>query len=115
VSADSPAAQLDVLILGREYRVACAEDEREALMLAVSHLDARMREIRDAGKVIGIDRIAVMAALNIANDLLRARKEMAAPAVRLESNAIDAQDARRRIGRMHTAIDAALDTQDKLF
>ena len=74
---DDRALQLDVMIVGREYRVACREDERDALMQAVAHLDARMREIRDAGKVTGVDRIAVMAALNIANDLLRERAEPA--------------------------------------
>jgi cell division protein ZapA len=103
--------QLEVSILGRDYRIACAEHEREALLRAVAHLDARMREIRDAGKVAGIDRIAVMAALNIANDLLRERKELAAQA----SGPIDESGARRRIRDMEAAIDKALAAQDKLF
>lgn len=115
MSAGEHPLQLDVLILGREYRIGCAEDEREALMLAVSHLDARMSEIRDAGKVSGTDRIAVMAALNIANDLLRERKVAAQALAAQESAAIDAPDVQRRIRRMHSAIDAALDIQDKLF
>ena len=71
---DDPTVQLDVAILGRDYRVGCRASEREALLQAVAHLDSRMREIRDAGKVSAIDRIAVMAALNIANDLLRERR-----------------------------------------
>jgi cell division protein ZapA len=110
--------QLDVTILGREYRIGCRESEREALMQAVAHLDSRMREIRDAGKVSGVDRIAVMAALNIANDLLRERR---VPAERSSGNAgdagtaIDASDARRRIRNMQSAIDKALAGQDKLF
>ena len=62
---------LDVTILGREFKVGCRESERPELMEAVAILDRRMREIRDAGKVNGTDRIAVMAALNIAHDLLR--------------------------------------------
>ena len=103
--------QLDVAILGREYRIACAEDERDALMQAVAHLDSRMREIRDAGKVSGVDRIAVMAALNIANDLLRERKELMAAS----DGPIDESHARRRIRAMQTAIDGALVGQDKLF
>ena len=102
---------LDVSILGREYRVACEEHERDALMQAVAHLDARMREIRDAGKVSGVDRIAVMAALNIANDLLRERKELIAAG----DGPIDESHARRRIRAMQTAIDGALVGQDKLF
>jgi cell division protein ZapA len=104
--------QLDVMILGREYRVACAEDEKAALLEAVSFLDARMREIRDSGKVSGVDRIAVMAALNVANDLLRERKEVSgAPSV-----AIDGAEAGGRIRRMSAAIDATLTAaQERLF
>ena len=73
---DNPARTLtlDVTILGRDFKVACKEDERDALMEAVALLDRRMREIRDAGKVSGTDRIAVMAGLNIAHDLLRERR-----------------------------------------
>jgi cell division protein ZapA len=108
---DTPTVQLDVSILGREYRIACAEDERDALLQAVAHLDARMREIRDTGKVNGIDRIAVMAALNIANDLLRERKELRRGA----AGPIDESAARRRIGDMQAAIDKALAGQDRLF
>ena len=104
--------QLDVTILGREYRVGCRESERDALLQAVAHLDSRMREIRDAGKVTGVDRIAVMAALNIANDLLRERREPAArrsgPNGRSAGAAIDASDAQRRIREMQAAIDKAL-------
>jgi cell division protein ZapA len=103
--------QLDVSILGRDYRIACEEDERDALLQAVAHLDSRMRDIRDAGKISGIDRIAVMAALNIANDLLRERKELA----RAAAGPIDESDVRRRIRDMQGAIDQALAGQDKLF
>ena len=65
---------LDVTILGREFKVACKEDERDELMEAVTLLDRRMREIRDGGKVSGTDRIAVMAALNIAHELIQLRQ-----------------------------------------
>lgn len=116
---DDRAVQLDVTILGREYRIGCREDEREALLQAVAHLDSRMREIRDAGKVSGVDRIAVMAALNIANDLLRERREPTArrnsPSDGSAGAAIDAPDAQRRIRSMELAIDKALAAQDKLF
>jgi cell division protein ZapA len=61
---------LDVTIMGREFRIACPENEREGLLRAVSFLDKKMREIRDGGKVIGVERIAIMAALNIAHDLI---------------------------------------------
>lgn len=61
---------ISVNILGKEYLVACGEKEEHALIKSASYLDQKMREIRDSGKVIGTDRIAVIAALNIANDLL---------------------------------------------
>ena len=70
---------LDITILGREFKVACKENERAELTEAVALLDKRMREIRDGGKVTAVDRIAVMAAVNLAHDLLRARSaDMAA-------------------------------------
>ncbi|NBU24450.1 MAG: cell division protein ZapA [Gammaproteobacteria bacterium] len=64
-------ARVSVRILDKEYLVACPFEERSALLDAAQHLDTRMREVRDTGKVVGIDRIAVIAALNLANELLR--------------------------------------------
>ena len=64
-----------VRILEKEYQIACPPGERNALLDSAELLNARMREIRDTGKVVGLDRIAVMAALNMANDLLRARSK----------------------------------------
>ncbi|MCC6195930.1 MAG: cell division protein ZapA [Burkholderiales bacterium] len=101
---------LDIHLLGRDYKVACKEHEREELMQAVTFLDQRMREIRSGGKTAGVDRIAVMAALNIANDLLRERRAPAAAGA-----SVDGDAARRRIQSMHAAIDQALAGQDKLF
>ncbi len=95
---------LDVSILGRDYKIACKEDERAELADAVALLDERMRAIRDSGKVGGIDRIAVMAALNIAHDLLRERKKPAPDA----GASVDAQSAERRIRDMSSAIERAL-------
>ena len=60
-----------VRILDKEYLVACGEDEENALRETASYLDKTMKEIRDSGKVVGVDRIAVMAALNITHDLLQ--------------------------------------------
>jgi cell division protein ZapA (FtsZ GTPase activity inhibitor) len=73
VPAGDRAFTLDVNILGRDYKVACKENERAELTEAVGFLDRRMREIRDGGKITGADRIAVMAALNIAHELLTTR------------------------------------------
>ena len=79
--AGDRAVTLDVALLGRDYKVACKESERAELQDAVAFLDKRMREIRDGGKVAGADRIAVMAALNIAHELLRAQAQAGAPNV----------------------------------
>ena len=64
-------AHISVRILDKEYQVSCPASERTDLLDSAELLNARMREIRDSGKVVGLDRIAVMAALNIANDLLK--------------------------------------------
>jgi cell division protein ZapA len=111
---------LDVTILGREFKIACKESEREELTEAVTLLDRRMREIRDGGKVSGVDRIAVMAALNMAHDMLRAQRTAAAqaaaaPVLSATGAAIDEEAARRRIHAMQHAIDQALGGQEKLF
>jgi cell division protein ZapA len=65
-------AQVSVRILDKEYQVACPASERTNLLDSAEILNAKMREIRDGGRVVGLDRIAVMAALNMANDLIRA-------------------------------------------
>ena len=70
---NDPYAQVSVRILDKEYQVACPANERTELLDSAEELNARMREIQDTGRVVGLDRIAVMAALNMANDLLRAR------------------------------------------
>ena len=61
---------LVVHILGKDYQVACPSNRRDDLLRAASELDRRMRAIRQSGNVIGVERIAVMAALNLANELL---------------------------------------------
>ncbi|HXU54345.1 MAG TPA: cell division protein ZapA [Casimicrobiaceae bacterium] len=117
-AAPDRAVTLDVSILGRDYRIACKESERAELLQAVTFLDRRMREIRDQGKVSGPDRIAVMAALNIAHDLLRDKSRHARGDTTPRSAsepAIDGGSAQRRIRDMGTAIDSLLASQDKLF
>jgi cell division protein ZapA len=114
---DDRSIMLDVAILGREYRIACKESEREELQQAVQLLDRRMREIRDSGKIAGTERIAVMAALNIAHELLRAKggapagNEAASPG----GVGFDNPSLQRRISAMQTAIDRAMADQEKLF
>jgi cell division protein ZapA len=109
---DDNATTLDVSILGREYRVGCKQSERDELLLAVQLLDRRMREIRDSGKIAGTERIAVMAALNIAHELLQARAGHAGAST---TGGFDSAGVRRRISAMQSAIDRAMADQDKLF
>jgi len=66
-------ARVSVRIMDKEYVVACPYEERSALLDAAEFLNARMREIRDSGKVVGLDRIAVMAALNLAHEFLKGK------------------------------------------
>ncbi len=67
------ARPLSVRILEKDYFVTCGPEERTALLDSAEFLNSRMREIRDSGKIIGLDRIAVMAALNLAHEVIRLR------------------------------------------
>jgi cell division protein ZapA len=99
------AKTIDISILGRNYKIACTEGEREALLEAVAYLDGKMGEIKKAGKVSGTDRIAVMAALNIAHELLSLKV----------GNGFDIGQAKRRISSIEAKLDAAIAQQEKLF
>lgn len=67
-------SRVSVRLLDREYQVACPAEERSALLDSAEYLDAKMKEVRDTGKVVGLDRIAVISALNIANELMKLRQ-----------------------------------------
>jgi cell division protein ZapA len=66
-------ARVSVRILEKEYHITCPNEERSDLLDSAEFLNMKMREIRDSGKVVGLDRIAVIAALNMANELIRFR------------------------------------------
>ena len=68
-------ARVSVRIMEKEYVIACPYEERTALLDTAEFLNSRMREVRDSGKVVGLDRIAVMVALNLANELLRLKNQ----------------------------------------
>ena len=102
--ADSPKT-LDVSILGRSYKVACEDGEREGLLQAVAYVDGKMAEVKSAGKVAGNERIAVMVALNIAHELLSTNL----------GGGFDLGQAKRRIASIEARLDEALAGQDKLF
>jgi len=99
------AKTIDVELLGRTYRVACKDGEREALMQAVAYLDGKMNEIKAAGKVSGGERIAVMAALNVAHELLSTKL----------GGGYDVGQVKRRIAALESKLDSALAQQEKLF
>ena len=71
--ADRELARVSVRILDKEFMIACPYEQRSALLDSAQYLDTKMREVRDTGKVVGLDRIAVIAALNLADELLRAQ------------------------------------------
>ena len=102
MSADPKALQ--VTVMGREFRVACPENEQKELLEAVDYLNKKMDEIRDGGKVVGVERIAIMAALNIAHELLTTKV-----------GGFDMAALKRRMQSMETTLDQALRDQSKLF
>lgn len=90
----SEAQTLKVMILDKEYLVACPEEEMDALKASAKHLNDKMTEIRGGGKVIGVDRIAVMAGLNIAHEAL--------------SGSSNSSNAGSRIEKLNSRIDKVL-------
>ena len=102
---------LDVKIMGRDYRVACTPEERDALLAAVDLVDSKMREIAQRTKSTIAERVAVMAALNIAHEHLSA---VPATVEKEVDYAVDTSDAKRRIDDMGARIDAVLAPQQQL-
>jgi cell division protein ZapA len=74
VSEADKVARVTVRILDKDYVIACPPEERAELLESVEVLNGKMREIRDSGKIVGLDRVAVMAALNLTQDMLRLRQ-----------------------------------------
>lgn len=98
------ARPLSVRILEKEYFVACAADERTALLDSAEFLNNRMKEIRDGGKIVGLDRIAVMAALNLANEVLKLRTR----------DTHSEHETGQRIKAMRERVEAALEKGQQL-
>jgi cell division protein ZapA len=93
-----------VSILDKEYRISCQPEERESLLQAAAYVDGQMREIRQAGRIIGTERIAVMTALNIANDLLLSQK----------TEEDGSHNISRRIKTLQEKIEIALNTTNQM-
>jgi cell division protein ZapA len=90
----SQSKGVDVNIMGREFTVSCTDEERPGLLNAVNFLNKKMSDIRDSGKIVGAERIAIMAALNLSHELLNAK-----------SGNVDVGDIKRRISQMEDQID----------
>jgi len=69
-----PTVPVTVSVLDQEFRIGCPEDERDALVASALYLDKKMRELKTAGRIIGMDKIAVMAALHITHELLQLKQ-----------------------------------------
>jgi len=100
----SDPKNLDVTIMGRSFKVACPPEDRAGLLVAVDYLDRKMQEIKDSGKVANLERIAIMAALNITHEFLNTRV-----------GGFDVGDFKRRITDMNKQIDASLAGESDLF
>ena len=113
MSADDRAREkgaLTISLLGREFRVACPDGEEKQLLASADYLNRKLKEVRDTGKVAGNERIAIMAALNIAHELVSNKGGGAV------ANAVDGNAIRRRISAMQETVEAALAAdQEKLF
>ena len=95
---------MQISIMGREFRVACEPAEQKSLQEAVEYLNRKMQEIKEQGKVNGLDRIAIMAALNISHEFLMTRL-----------GSFDVSEFKRRMAGIETTLDQALADQEKLF
>ena len=100
----SDPKSLDVTIMGRTFKVACPPEDRAGLLEAVDYLDRKMQEIKEAGKIANLERIAIMAALNITHEFLTTRV-----------GGFDVGDFKRRIANMNKQIDQSMADQNDLF
>lgn len=92
---------VNITIMGRDFSVACPADEQEDLLSAARYLDKSMKEIQQSGKIIGSERCAIMAALNITNDLLKLQRTTAGQ-----------EQLQQRLDSLQTKIDEVLEEAD---
>ena len=107
------ASTFSVTILDKEYQVACPPEQQAELLLSARHLDEQMRAIRSTGKVIGLERIAVMAALNISHELLQTRNDVRSAgddqgAEAATTGGNDSSPAPRGVASLNAKLDEAL-------
>jgi cell division protein ZapA len=116
----STSKGVTINVMGREFRVAAPQGEERQLLASVELLNKKMKELRDGGKIVGNERIAIMAALNIAHDylqLLVSGSTHAAPtsSTKNTNNSVDAEFVRRKMESLESVIEKAISDQEKLF
>lgn len=99
----SAPRNIEISLLGRTFKVACSKEEEPQLLAAAQYLDSKMRDIRENSKVIGVERIAMMAGLNIAHELL------------VKGGANREAEYREKLQSLESLLDQALADQDALF
>lgn len=110
----SSHSTVDISLLGREYRVTCAPDERESLLAAVAHVEAKMNEIATRTKGSG-ERLAVMTALNLAHELLNRKKADAETCAPSTAAHFDTPEIARTMNSLMTRMDALMTRQESLL
>jgi len=98
------SSPINVNILGKEYQVACPEEEKDALIASAQMLHKNMEQIRGTGKVVGLDRIAVIAALNLAHELISLQND----------GGQDTDEMDKKISQMKDRVSAFLDEDRQL-
>lgn len=108
-----------ITVMGREFRVAAPAGEERQLIASVDYLNQKMKEIRDGGKIVGNERIAIMAALNIAHEHLHSagggEKPDDKPAKAVTHSSIDEAFVKRKMETFESILEKAVSDQEKLF
>jgi cell division protein ZapA len=119
MTTKAAAKAVTVNVLGREFRVAAPEGEERELLASVDLLNRKMKEIRDTGKVVGNERIAIMAALNLAHEQLQSGRAAAAPSTtaRAVSSQVNIDEGwiKGKITSFEATLEKAISEQEKLF
>ena len=107
----SATPHLDVILFGREYRLACPPEQQAALQAAVDLVNTKMQEVASKSRQVSTERAAIMAALTLAHDLLEARQTNSAT-----PGAVDMSETRRKVERMVQRAESVIEAhQDALF
>lgn len=119
MSTAKPAKEskgITVSVMGREFRVAPPPGEERQLMASVDYLNKKLKELKDTGKVVGNERLAILVALNIAHEYLQSQgAPSASKLVKSANNSIDEDFVQRKMNDFEAIIEKAISEQEKLF